>query len=85
MVFHYSFLIHSFYRRGSFDDEVKDIVELTTEDAYRMAMKSMLKWVAKNMDPKKTRVFFTSMSPTHAKWVTFPPTPFFILLFYLIR
>ena len=46
---------------------MKDIVEVTTEDAYRMAMKSMLKWVGKNMDPKKTRVFFTSMSPTHAK------------------
>ena len=45
-------------------------MEVTTEDAYRMAMKSMLKWVGKNMDPKKTRVFFTSMSPTHAKLVT---------------
>nr|POF19095.1 protein trichome birefringence-like 33 [Quercus suber] len=52
---------------GSFDDEVKDIVEISTEDAYRMAMKSMLRWVRKNMDPKKTRVFFTSMSPSHAK------------------
>lgn len=56
-----------FYRQGSFDDEEKEIVELTTEDAYRMAMKSMLRWVRKNMDRKKTRVFFTSMSPTHAK------------------
>ncbi|XP_019456745.1 PREDICTED: protein trichome birefringence-like 33 [Lupinus angustifolius] len=52
---------------GSFDDEVKEIVELSTEDAYGMAMKSMLRWVRLNMDPKKTRVFFTSMSPTHAK------------------
>lgn len=56
-----------FYRQGSFDDEVKDIVELPTEDAYRMAMKSMLRWVKKNMDRKKTRVFFTGMSPSHAK------------------
>lgn len=57
------------FRLGSFDDEVKNIVELSTEDAYRMAMKSMLRWVRLNMDRKKTRVFFTSMSPTHAKWV----------------
>ncbi|KAF7816518.1 protein trichome birefringence-like 33 [Senna tora] len=52
---------------GSFDDEVKEIVELSTEDAYRMAMKSMLRWVRLNMNPKKTRVFFTSMSPSHGK------------------
>lgn len=53
--------------RGSFDDKEKDITELTTEVAYRLAMKSMVKWVKKNMDPKKSRVFFTSMSPTHSK------------------
>ncbi|XP_054789065.1 protein trichome birefringence-like 33 [Prosopis cineraria] len=52
---------------GSFDDEAKEIVEVPTEDAYRMAMKSMLRWVRLNMDPKKTRVFFTSMSPSHGK------------------
>lgn len=55
------------YRQGSFDDEEKDIVTLPTDDAYRMAMKSMLRWVKKNMDPNKTRVFFTSMSPSHEK------------------
>ncbi|RVX03014.1 Protein trichome birefringence-like 33 [Vitis vinifera] len=60
-------VFNTYLWRGSFDDEVKDIVEITTEDAFRMAMKSMLKWVEKNMDPKKTRVFFTSMSPSHAK------------------
>ncbi|KAJ1401158.1 PMR5 N-terminal domain [Sesbania bispinosa] len=63
-------LIHSLYsqpRLGSFDDEVKDIVELSTEDAYRMAMKSMLRWVRLNMDPKKLESFFTSMSPSHGK------------------
>ncbi|GAV88983.1 PC-Esterase domain-containing protein/PMR5N domain-containing protein [Cephalotus follicularis] len=53
--------------RGSFDDEENDVVELSTEDAYRMGLKSMLRWVKKNMDPKKTRVFFTSMSPSHGK------------------
>ncbi|KAM3697753.1 hypothetical protein ACB098_06G137400 [Castanea mollissima] len=60
---------------GSFDDEVKEIVELSTEDAYRMAMKSMLRWVRKNMDPKKTRVFFTSMSPSHGKSIDWGGEP----------
>ncbi|KAJ6772564.1 PROTEIN TRICHOME BIREFRINGENCE-LIKE 9-RELATED [Salix koriyanagi] len=59
------------FRQGSFEDETKDIVELSPEDAYRMAMKSMLRWVRKNMNRKNTRVFFTSMSPTHQKGLTF--------------
>ncbi|KAG2272340.1 hypothetical protein Bca52824_066895 [Brassica carinata] len=51
---------------GSFKDEKKRIVEMESEDAYRMALKTMVKWVKKNMDPLKTRVFAT-MSPTHYK------------------
>ncbi|PSR93227.1 Protein trichome birefringence-like [Actinidia chinensis var. chinensis] len=61
--------------QGSFDDEVKDIVELSTEDAYRMGMKSMLRWVRKNMDPKRTRVFFASMSPSHQKSIDWGGEP----------
>lgn len=64
-----TWFVPQIFRLGSFDDEVKEIVELSTEDAYGMAMKSMLRWVRLNMDPKKTRVFFTSMSPSHGKWV----------------
>lgn len=30
-------------------------------------MRSMLRWARKNMDPNTTRVFFTTMSPTHGK------------------
>ncbi|CAG7877910.1 unnamed protein product [Brassica rapa] len=52
---------------GSFKDEKKKIVEMESEDAYRMALKTMVKWVKKNMDPLKTRVFFATMSPTHYK------------------
>ena len=55
------------FRLGSFNDKVKEIIDMPTEDAYRMAMKSMLRWVRLNMDSNKTRVFFTSMSPSHAK------------------
>ncbi|CAN4091318.1 unnamed protein product [Withania somnifera] len=54
-------------QKGSFKDEVNDIVEMSTEEAYRMTMKSMLSWVKKNMNSNKTRVFFTSMSPSHYK------------------
>ncbi|CAA0834431.1 Protein trichome birefringence-like 33 [Striga hermonthica] len=61
--------------QGSFDDEEKDIVMVSTEEAYGMAMKSMLRWVKKNMDPKKTRVFFTSMSPSHGKSVDWGGEP----------
>nr|XP_043614089.1 protein trichome birefringence-like 33 [Erigeron canadensis] len=53
--------------KGSFDDKEKEIVEMSTEDAYRMGIKSMLRWAKKNMDPKKTRLFFTSTSPLHLK------------------
>ncbi|PPS01738.1 hypothetical protein GOBAR_AA18906 [Gossypium barbadense] len=55
--------------KGSFEDEEKEIIKVSAEDAYRMAMRSMLRWVRKNMDRKKTRVFFTSMSPTHGKGI----------------
>ncbi|XP_023642236.1 protein trichome birefringence-like 32 [Capsella rubella] len=40
---------------------------MESEDAYRMALKTMVRWVKKNMDPLKTRVFFATMSPTHYK------------------
>ncbi|XP_009591920.1 protein trichome birefringence-like 33 [Nicotiana tabacum] len=67
--------LHFNILQGSFDDEVKDIVEVSTEEAYRMAMKSMLKWIKKNMDPTKTRVFFTSMSPSHEKSIEWGGEP----------
>ncbi|KAF3672222.1 Protein trichome birefringence-like 33 [Capsicum annuum] len=58
-------VFNTYLWQGSFDDEVKNIVEVSTEEAYGMAMRSMLRWIKENMDPKKTRVFFTSMSPSH--------------------
>ncbi|OIT03561.1 PREDICTED: protein trichome birefringence-like 33 isoform X1 [Nicotiana attenuata] len=62
-------------QKGSFKDDVKDMIEVSTEDAYRMAMKSMLRWVKRNMDPKKNRVFFTSMSPSHYKSIDWGGEP----------
>lgn len=52
---------------GPFTREPKQIEEMKTEDAYRLALTRMMTWVEKNMDPNKTRVFFTSMSPCHEK------------------
>ncbi|KAH0457695.1 hypothetical protein IEQ34_013010 [Dendrobium chrysotoxum] len=51
--------------RGSFNGDMKNIVEMETEEAYGLALRRMVKWVEKNMDPNQTRVFFTSLSPSH--------------------
>lgn len=51
--------------QGSFGGNMKDIVEMETEDAYRLALRRVVKWVEKNMDPHSTQVFFATMSPSH--------------------
>ncbi|KAH0465975.1 hypothetical protein IEQ34_006078 [Dendrobium chrysotoxum] len=53
--------------RGSFDSETKNITLMVTEDAYRLAVRRMMRWVEHNMDPKVNRVFFASMSPCHER------------------
>ncbi|KAL8154311.1 hypothetical protein V2J09_012071 [Rumex salicifolius] len=53
--------------KGSLNDKDQERMEMKSEDAYRIAMKTMLSWVQKNMDLNKSRVFFTSMSPTHTR------------------
>ncbi|KAM0839937.1 hypothetical protein ACQ4PT_059981 [Festuca glaucescens] len=45
----------------------EETVWVSTEEAYGMAFRDMLQWVRDNMDFNSTRVFFTSMSPTHGK------------------
>ncbi|EEE63392.1 hypothetical protein OsJ_18204 [Oryza sativa Japonica Group] len=40
---------------------------VSTEEAYAMAFREMLQWAREHMDFATTRVFFTSMSPTHGK------------------
>ncbi|KAL5230504.1 hypothetical protein ABZP36_029280 [Zizania latifolia] len=54
-------------RDGSFDDAEKKMTWVSTEEAYAMAFRDMLQWAREHMDFDKTRVFFTSMSPTHGK------------------
>ncbi|XP_072958804.1 protein trichome birefringence-like 33 [Typha angustifolia] len=43
------------------------VKDMEMSKAYRVVLKRMVDWVEKNMDPRKTRVFFTTMSPTHWK------------------
>ncbi|WOL01888.1 protein trichome birefringence-like 33 [Canna indica] len=43
----------------------KVIKEMQLEKAYGLVMKRMVRWLERNMDPLKNRVFFTTMSPTH--------------------
>uniref|UniRef100_A0A8R7K0X0 Trichome birefringence-like N-terminal domain-containing protein n=2 Tax=Triticum urartu TaxID=4572 RepID=A0A8R7K0X0_TRIUA len=49
------------------DAREEDAAWVSTEEAYGMAFRDMLQWVRENMDFNTTRVFFTSMSPTHGK------------------
>lgn len=56
-------------RNGPWEDAGKETAWewVSTEEAYGMAFRDMLQWVRDNMDFNSTRVFFTSMSPTHQK------------------
>ncbi|XP_039144318.1 protein trichome birefringence-like 33 isoform X1 [Dioscorea cayenensis subsp. rotundata] len=52
--------------RGSFGDEMKNNITLMeTEDAYKLALRRVVRWLEKNLDPHQNRVFFATMSPTH--------------------
>lgn len=53
--------------QNSFEDKNKDIKEMETEDAYGMVLNAVAKWVENNMDPKSSRAFFVTMSPTHTQ------------------
>jgi len=53
--------------QNSFEDKNKDIIEMETEEAYGMVLNAVLKWVESNMNPKTSRVFFVTMSPTHTR------------------
>nr|CAD1822028.1 unnamed protein product [Ananas comosus var. bracteatus] len=53
--------------RGSFEGDMKNITEMETENAYGLSLRRVVRWVDKNVDPQKTRVFFVTMSPTHTR------------------
>ncbi|XP_057983174.1 protein trichome birefringence-like 3 [Malania oleifera] len=52
---------------GSFLNGEEGFEELDTHVAYRIALKTWANWVDSTVDPNKTRVFFTTMSPTHTR------------------
>ncbi|CAN1325775.1 Xylan O-acetyltransferase 1 [Linum perenne] len=55
------------YRRGSFDDGATEYDEIERPKAYHRVLTTWSRWVDQNVDPNRTTVFFTSMSPLHIK------------------
>ncbi|XP_073157900.1 protein trichome birefringence-like 3 [Henckelia pumila] len=52
---------------GSFSNGEEGFEELDASVSYRIGLKTWANWVDSNIDPNKTRVFFTTMSPTHQR------------------
>lgn len=46
--------------------------ELDTVIAYRLGLKTWANWVDSTVNPNTTRVFFTTMSPTHMRCSILP-------------
>ena len=51
----------------SFPNGEEGYEELEAVVAYRIGLKTWANWVDSNINPNKTRVFFTTMSPTHMR------------------
>ncbi|KAH7866481.1 hypothetical protein Vadar_021000 [Vaccinium darrowii] len=52
---------------GSFANGEEGSEELETPVAYKIALKTWANWIDSTIDTNKTRVFFTTMSPTHTR------------------
>lgn len=52
---------------GSFANGEEGYEELDTPVAYKIGLKTWANWIDSNINPNKTRVFFTTMSPTHTR------------------
>ncbi|XP_021906320.1 protein trichome birefringence-like 3 [Carica papaya] len=52
---------------GSFANGNEGFEELDTPVAYRIGLKTWANWVDSTINPNKTRVLFTTMSPTHTR------------------
>lgn len=52
---------------GSFANGIKGFEELDVVLAYRLGLKTWANWVDSTVNPNTTRVFFTTMSPTHMR------------------
>jgi hypothetical protein len=45
----------------------KDIVEMEAAEAYRLVLYQVVRWLEHSVDPKNSRVFFVTASPTHTE------------------
>ncbi|KAI4318994.1 hypothetical protein MLD38_032645 [Melastoma candidum] len=52
---------------GSFSNAEDAYEELEVPVAYRIGLKTWANWVDSNINPNTTKVFFTTMSPTHLR------------------
>ncbi|XP_073286417.1 protein trichome birefringence-like 3 [Primulina huaijiensis] len=52
---------------GSFANGDEGYEELDAPVSYRIGLKTWANWMDSNINPNKTRVFFTTMSPTHQR------------------
>ncbi|KAE8692897.1 Protein trichome birefringence-like 3 [Hibiscus syriacus] len=52
---------------GSFANGEEGYAQLDTPVAYKIGLKTWANWIDSNINPNKTRVFFTTMSPIHSK------------------
>ncbi|KAI4331621.1 hypothetical protein MLD38_029795 [Melastoma candidum] len=50
---------------GSFPNAEEGAQELERTSAYTIALKTWANWIDTSIDPNRTRVFFTTSSPTH--------------------
>ena len=57
------------HRWGSFANGEEGYEELDAPMAYRIGLKTWANWVDSNLNPNNTRVFFTTMSPTHMRFL----------------
>ncbi|CAL5363893.1 unnamed protein product [Camellia sinensis] len=53
--------------RGSFDEGATEYDEILRPAAYARVLNTWSNWVDENVDPNRTTVFFSSMSPLHIK------------------
>ncbi|KAL4347125.1 hypothetical protein GQ457_17G006490 [Hibiscus cannabinus] len=52
---------------GSFANGEEGYALLDTPVAYKIGLQTWANWIDSNINPNKTRVFFTTMSPIHSK------------------
>uniref|UniRef100_A0A0D3GU57 Uncharacterized protein n=1 Tax=Oryza barthii TaxID=65489 RepID=A0A0D3GU57_9ORYZ len=58
--------------KGADEDMSKDIVEMEAEEAYRLVLHQVTRWLERNVDPKSARVFFVKTTPVGAADAALP-------------